>query len=206
MTDSRRALVWLLEVVLLFALISLLLRHALTPRKPTYTLVDLEIPALSNRTAARSNGRKSAAANVSLELEIQNPNKKIGIYYEATNVTLFYVDVSLGPIVIAPFYQKNRGEIRREKQSVKAEKRFWRAVSRAVSNGSTADLRVWVTTFVRYRTLGVKGKRGKMESMGWVPVASDGKRIKLVRGPLRNESKSRYVIAHDGPESPPVPG
>ncbi|XP_068644970.1 protein NDR1-like [Aristolochia californica] len=195
MSESRRIYLWLVEVVLLFGLIGTLLWLSLTPKKPTYTLVGLEILALRNRNA--THGSSKSSANISLELEIRNPNKKIGIYYEATHVTLFYGDHGVGQIVIGSFYQRGR-EIRREKQSVKAEKPFWRAVFRAVSNRTTADLRVDVTTFVKYLTLGLKSKRQKMEADGWVPVGSDGmisgkrKRIKLHYGP--NKWKSRYIV------------
>ncbi|XP_077211535.1 protein NDR1-like [Tasmannia lanceolata] len=161
MSESRRFYLWLVVVLLALGVVAFLCWVSVRPKSPTYTVVELYIPTGLNTTT------------ISFDLEIYNPNKKAGIYFDNMNITLVYGNHTLDPATIESFFLGHH-KIARRTESVTADRHFWRAVFRAVSNG-TAYLNVGLATKVRYQILGRMTKHYGMEMQGEVPVGSDRK-------------------------------
>ncbi|XP_062190460.1 NDR1/HIN1-like protein 26 [Phragmites australis] len=94
----------LLTLVLVAGIILFVLWLSLRPHRPKFFLADFSIPNAS---------RQSGLANLPVRFTVseQNPNQKVGIYYEAIEGSVYYGDqlIASGP-VMDPFYQAPKGE------------------------------------------------------------------------------------------------
>ncbi|XP_058071383.1 protein NDR1-like [Magnolia sinica] len=188
MLECRSFYLWLAQVLFLIGLIALLLWVSLRPKHPTYTIIDLSVPALNGRNTTLPVDNGSMNTTVDFFLEIANPNKESGIYYNDINVTIYFEDENVGATTISSFYQGYDKSIQRQ-ESVYTNRRFSKAVYRAVSD-RTMDLKVGVATKVRYKTWGLKSKHHGMDLQGTVKIGSDGKiygkkKIKLHHTPKK---------------------
>jgi hypothetical protein len=64
----------------------------LTPKSPIYVITDTYIPTLNGRNSSTSLHHARNTSSILLNLQFSNPNKKMGIYYNNINVTLYYKD------------------------------------------------------------------------------------------------------------------
>ncbi|GFZ03189.1 hypothetical protein Acr_15g0017970 [Actinidia rufa] len=102
--------------------------------------------------------RGELIANTSLvfNLQVSNPNKGMGIYYNEIYITLYMRDVSIGTKSILAFYQPHKKSFRYDVQ-INAGKQFWRGIG----NGFV-DLRLVVETAVKYQIFRWKTKSRQM--------------------------------------------
>ncbi|KAF8410685.1 hypothetical protein HHK36_003218 [Tetracentron sinense] len=163
---------WLLQVLVLIGLLSFFLWLGLRPKHPTYTIANFNIP-LNDRNTTSPTDEVSRNTTTSFDLEISNPNKDAGIYYDNIIVTLFFGDASVGETTIPSFYQ-GKHKTHTIPESLNADGRIWNAALRAILNGTT-EVKVGVVTRIRYRMSSWKSKRHRMDMQGNVPVGSDGK-------------------------------
>ncbi|XP_058071382.1 protein NDR1-like [Magnolia sinica] len=172
MLECRSFYLWMAQVLFLMGVIALLLWVSLSPKRPTYTIIHLSVPALNGRNTTLPVDDASMNTTVDFWLEITNPNNESGIYYDDINITIYFDDENVGATTISSFNQGYEKSIRPE--SVYTNRRFSKAVYRAVSSG-TMDLKVGVATKFRNKTWGLKSKHHGMDLQGTVKIGSDGK-------------------------------
>lgn len=173
MSESRSFYLWLAQVIFLLGLIALLLWLSLRPKTPNYTIVDFFVHDLNgeNSTVPSDNGGQNTT--FTFEVEIANPNKESGIYYDTMNFTLFYGDMYVGSTAVDPFYQGYQKTATRM-ESINTGRKFLKDVFGVAFNG-TAQLKVSMATSVRYRIWGRKTKHHGLALQGCLPVGPDGK-------------------------------
>ncbi|PSS10342.1 hypothetical protein CEY00_Acc17435 [Actinidia chinensis var. chinensis] len=166
MCETKSFTLWLLQIVLLLGFIVFFLWLSMRPRQPTYTIVQFSLP-----TSPVGHGTQNGTA--SFELEVENPNKDSGIYYDDTWLTFYYGKETLGQKTILSSYQKkdSRNQIF---DHLNVDSRVWKKLIGAISN-ATAELKVAVLTKIRYRMWGHTSKHQGINLHGKIPIGSDGK-------------------------------
>ncbi|XP_019056088.1 PREDICTED: protein NDR1-like [Nelumbo nucifera] len=168
---------WILQVIIVLSLASVVVWLSLRPKCPTYTIVDAYIPALDVKSAtSHENSETSRNNSLFFSLEIRNPNKGIGIYYDEINLSVYYGDAVIGLSSVFSFYQGHRKTARREVR-LNADLQFLRDVSRAVSSQGSVDLRVGLAAAIRFKIFSSKTKHQNMELQANLQVGSDGKLV-----------------------------
>ncbi|XP_059436968.1 protein NDR1-like [Corylus avellana] len=157
---------WFLQVVVVIGFSSAAILLCLTPRSPIYTITDAYIPALDGRN---STSLHAGNTSILLNLEFSNPNKKMGIFYNNINITLYYRHAVIGSQTLPAFYQGYKKATIYE-VPVNADKRLWKGVT-----NSTTGLRVCLENVVKYKILGHTTKHHRMYNQAHVPVGSDGR-------------------------------
>ncbi|MCO5571981.1 hypothetical protein L7F22_025741 [Adiantum nelumboides] len=101
-------------IVIILGIAALVLYLVLQPKTPDFSVSDASITSfnLSTQPLSASNAIAGASvylnADVTFNVSAENPNKKIGIFYDAVDVTLFYDDQNIGQGSIPAFYQGHR--------------------------------------------------------------------------------------------------
>eukprot|EP00250_Pteridium_aquilinum_P008955 c18336_g1_i1 orf=430-1314(+) len=111
-------LAWLCAVVggiiFILGIAALVLYLVLQPKAPDFSVTDATIAAFNLTAAPLSADNTSPGASLYLNADVtfdvraENPNKKIGIYYDEVDVTLFYEDAKIGTGSIPAFYQGHK--------------------------------------------------------------------------------------------------
>lgn len=99
-------------ILILLGVAALVLYLVLEPKAPQFSVTDATISTLNVTTQPilASNASPGVSglylnADVTFVVQAENPNKKIGIYYDAVDVTLFYEGAEIGTGSIPAFYQ-----------------------------------------------------------------------------------------------------
>lgn len=100
----------LATIVVLLGIAALVLYLVLQPKSPQFSVTDAHISVFNlSATPLQSAPSPDAIvylqADVTFTIQAQNPNKKIGIYYDSVDVTLFYDGASIGNGSLPAFYQ-----------------------------------------------------------------------------------------------------
>lgn len=171
---------WFLQVVCLYGLIAFLMWVILRPKTPAFSIIGLDILSLTTKMQSQPSIPSAGNASIAFSLEIHNPNKRMNIYYNSTNVTFHCRSISIGTAMVSYFHQSFYETTRINGSINVMNMKRLRAVFRAVSN-ATEDLEVNLVTVVRYRILGLKTRRRRIDVSGRVPVGSDGQMNKTVK-------------------------
>lgn len=98
-------------IIILLGVAVLVLYLVLEPKTPQFSVTGATISTFNVTTQPilASNASPGASlylnADVTFVVQAQNPNKKIGIFYDAVDVTLFYEGAEIGAGSIPAFYQ-----------------------------------------------------------------------------------------------------
>ncbi|XAR65606.1 hypothetical protein NMG60_11009774 [Bertholletia excelsa] len=169
MCETKSFTLWALQVVLLLGLLVLVLWLSLRPRPPSFLVVNFSIPTSNNTTRENANLNSSAQ----FVLEIDNPNKDSGIYYDDASLTFYYGPDAMGQKTLPGFYQK-KSTTSQVTDRVSLDGKVWKRLVNALSN-VTQEVKVAVATRVRYRVWGHKSKHQGIRLHGKLPIGSDGK-------------------------------
>ncbi|KAB8784159.1 hypothetical protein FH972_026687 [Carpinus fangiana] len=186
-SDSEPCLcLWILQVVIVNGFSSVVIWLLLTPKSPIYVITDVYIPTLDGR-----NSTFHHAGNISvlLNLQFSNPNKKMGIFYNNINITLYYRHAVIGSHHSLPAFYQGFKNTTVYQVLVTAHHRHLRRHRKGVKHATTG-LRVCLENVVKYKILGHTTKHHQIYKEAYVPVGSDGrisgeKKIKLSRNKLK---------------------
>ncbi|KAL0442891.1 UNVERIFIED_CONTAM: hypothetical protein Slati_2011800 [Sesamum latifolium] len=141
---------WFFSVVTVLSLAGVVSWLSLTPKNPGFRISDLRFPDFKNH---------SIHLNVSVpnnsiifDLEISNPNKRMGIYYSGINLALYRGGGVVGTNSIPAFYQGYRNRTLFQ-ILIHASQEFWQA-----TNVGKVDFVVRVETAVKFRIIKWKTK------------------------------------------------
>lgn len=160
---------WILEVVIVFGLISVVIWLSLTPKSPVYIITNAYIPALDG---ANSSSHSTLNTSILLNLEFLNPNKRMCIYYDDIFITLTYNDSAvIGSHSLPSFYQGYR-ETTIYVVLVNADhlQQLWKGIT-----NRTTVFRVCLENVVRYKIFRSQTKHHRIYNEAYVPVGSDGR-------------------------------
>ncbi|KAB2007265.1 hypothetical protein ES319_D10G016900v1 [Gossypium barbadense] len=181
MCETKSFYLWLLQVIGLLGILALCLWLAMRPKSPNYTIVNFSIPGANT-------SNESDHGSIQYELDIQNPNQDSGIYYDDIFLVFYHGEDKVGRKTIPSFYQ-GKDKTRQVIDQVDVETRFWTVLRKAIMN-ATAELRVDLSTKIRYNTWGIKSKQHGINREGKIPIGKDGKiSNKKKKVKLRHASK-----------------
>ncbi|XVF40655.1 hypothetical protein PTKIN_Ptkin01aG0131700 [Pterospermum kingtungense] len=189
MCETKSFTLWLLQIVGLLALLALCLWLALRPKSPNYTIVNFSVPAVNDSNSASDHGI------IQYELDIENPNQDSGIYYDDIFLIFYHGTDTVASNTIPSFYQR-KDTTRQIIDHVDVDTRLWTALRNAIMN-ATAELRVNLSTKIKYKTWGIKSKHQGLYREGKIPVGKDGKisnkkkKVKLRRARASKKWKLR---------------
>ncbi|XP_022714602.1 NDR1/HIN1-like protein 2 [Durio zibethinus] len=195
--STKLPLYFWFEVITLWGLMSILIWLILRPKHPVYKVVDVYISHLDARNSTFYDGRNltfqhgwnstvnhsgkystfhrrsnSSHQNISiiLEIEISNPNKKIGIYHDDIKVALHHNDSFIGNNSIAGFHQGYSKTTFCEVK-VNADQQSWEGImDRRVNLKICLKSGVqYVYDIFRYRT-----NRHQLDTDAYMSIGSDG--------------------------------
>ncbi|GMJ14607.1 non race-specific disease resistance 1 [Hibiscus trionum] len=166
MCGTKSFTFWFLQIIGLIGLLALCLWLVLRPRSPNYTIVNFSVPSVNDSNA-------SDHGIIQYELVIDNPNKNSGIYYDDIFLIFYHGVDTVGNNTIPSFYQrKDRNS--RVLNHVDVDTPLWTALRSAILN-ATAELRVDLSTNIKYKTWGIKSKHHGSHREGNIPIGKDGK-------------------------------
>ncbi|XVE87847.1 hypothetical protein DITRI_Ditri19aG0021000 [Diplodiscus trichospermus] len=188
MCETKSFYLWLLQVVGLLGLLALCLWLDMRPKSPNYTILNFSVPVVNDSNA-------SDHGIIHYELNIENPNKDSGIYYDDIFLIFYHGHDTVGKYTIPSFCQGKNKNLQ-VLDHVDVEASLWRTLRNAILN-ATAELRVDLSTNIKYKTLGIKSKRHGIHREGKVPIGKDGKiankkkKVKLQRARSSKKWKLR---------------
>ncbi|KAK8330639.1 hypothetical protein V6Z12_A10G018500 [Gossypium hirsutum] len=182
MCETKSFYFWLLQVIGLLGILALCLWLAMRPKSPNYTIVNFSIPGANT-------SNESDHGSIQYELDIENPNQDSGIYYDDIFLMFYHGEDKVGSKAIPSFYQ-GKDKTRQVIDQMDVETRFWTVLRKAILN-ATAELRVDLSTKIRYNTWGIKSKQHGINKEGKIiPIGKDGKiSNKKKKVKLRHASK-----------------
>ncbi|XP_039020141.1 protein NDR1-like [Hibiscus syriacus] len=181
MFGTKSVTFWLLQIIGLVGLLALCLWLVLRPRSPNYTIMNFSVPSVNDSSASNH-------GIIQYELDIDNPNKNSGIYYDDIFLIFYHGVDTVGNNTVPSFYQRKDRNFRVLKH-VDVDTPLWRALRSAILN-ATAELRVDLSTNIRYKTWGIKSKHHGLHREGNIPIGKDGKiSNKKKKVKLRHASK-----------------
>lgn len=148
---------WISQIVILLGLLAFFIWLGIRPKSPSYTITEFTV----------QNG------SISYALEIENPNKDSGIYFDDINLTFQNYQYIIGSINITHFYQ-DKGETTPKIGIVEVVRDQRKQLEDQISSRK-AQLQVFLVTRIQYRTWGIKSRHHKMQPNGQLPVGTDGK-------------------------------
>ncbi|KAJ4972834.1 hypothetical protein NE237_006008 [Protea cynaroides] len=137
--------------------------------KPSYTIKDVDIPALNIL-------QKTQEKNTSILFRIQvlNPNRAFSILFYNINITLLYGDEAIGNTMFANIKQLKPTQTYQSVQLILASQSFWHEIAKLMSDGNL-QVKVRLETRFKYRLLSFYHNIDREELDGVVPVGGDGK-------------------------------
>lgn len=142
---------------------ALILWLILRPSKPKLSILDFYVPAL-NKSANPNLTLQIPPHNttVSFHLKLRNPKRLVGIYYDALDLSFYYLPnhtqslVPVGNLTLPAFYQGHAKTAHRREELSLSGRAFWEEALREASQDSRTSFKVGVATAVRYKILAWK--------------------------------------------------
>lgn len=166
MCETRNFYLWIAQILGLLGILVLCLWLALRPGSPDFTITDFSVPAVNDSNT-------SDRGIIQYQLDIKNPNKDSGISYGDILLIFYHGENKVGNNTI-PSFTEDRNRSHQFLNHFDVDNPFWAALRSAILNG-TAELRVDLSTKVRYKTWLIKSRRHGLLREGNVPVGKDGR-------------------------------
>lgn len=153
----------IVTILFLLGITALVLYLVLQPKAPSFSVTDASTSLFNLSTQPLQSAPSSGAfaylnADVTFTVEAQNPNKKIGIYYDSVDVTLYYDGTQIGNGSLPAFYQGHRNttnlELEMKGQDVPLSTSIGQALQQSVTDQSNLSLQVITVTKVRVKVGG----------------------------------------------------
>ncbi|KAH7836991.1 hypothetical protein Vadar_008254 [Vaccinium darrowii] len=166
---------WIFQVVLVLALASIVAWISLIPKNPSFAISDFKFPSsngTNSSSASHRGGEVVMSTSLNFTLTISNPNKGMGIHYSDIYITLLYKGAAVGRKFTVPgFYQPHKESLSRG-GLVNTDRQFWRGIGHGF-----VELRVCLTTGVRYRIIRWETNKRRMDFEAFVRVDSQGRMV-----------------------------
>ncbi|KAK9268707.1 hypothetical protein L1049_000468 [Liquidambar formosana] len=168
---------------------------SLRTSNPSCSIDKFYLPALNKSSNYSQN------TSIFFDVKLKNDNKDKGIYYDAVNLSFYYIKNTtrfFGNFTVVKFYQGHKKTAFKH-GIVKASGDEWEAVFQEVSNGTPVVFGVDLATAVRFKIMAWKTKRHKIMVKGNVTVNNQGikesKKVgKLKSGALKRGSSYRALL------------
>lgn len=161
---------WFIQFVIVLSLTSLVIWQSLIPKSPILAIRDILILTSLGQNSTLQH--ESLLCNTSLifNLEITNPNKGIGIYYDNINMILFRSNLVVGTKSMPAFYQGHK-KVTSLEVLVNADQKHCKGIP-----SGNIDLRVAAKTAIvyEYRIFRWKTKHRQMGFEGYMTLSPNG--------------------------------
>ncbi|XP_073158113.1 NDR1/HIN1-like protein 3 [Henckelia pumila] len=160
-----------LTLLFLVGIITFILWLSLRPHRPRFHMEDFSIPAFSQDGGFQN-------MQIIYNVTARNANQNIGVYYDSTQLTVYYQDQSIGGSpVLSSFYQEPKnttivaGTLSGAALTVSSER--WQQLMAARGQGQVV-FRVDVVSVIRFKISSWDSKHHKMHADCPVGVGPDG--------------------------------
>ncbi|KAK6149801.1 hypothetical protein DH2020_017326 [Rehmannia glutinosa] len=145
---------WFICVVTVLCLAGVVAWLSLTPKNPYFRISDAHFPPLDSKNQSTNRNVSVSVLNNSVifDLEIFNPNKRMGIYYGVISLELYSGGRVVGTNSTLGFYQRYKNT-RVLQIMIRVSREFWQGI-----NGGNVDFMVRVETSVKFRIIKWKTK------------------------------------------------
>ncbi|KAK6149800.1 hypothetical protein DH2020_017325 [Rehmannia glutinosa] len=161
-----------LTLLFLVGLIAFILWLSLRPHRPRFHVQEFSIPELAQEIIGLENVQIIYSATA------RNANQNIGIYYDSTQLTVYYEEQSIGGAhLLFPFYQEPKnttviaGQLGGTNLTVTSQR--WHQFMADLGRGEVA-FRLEITSTIRFRIWTWDSKRHKVHANCPVGVGPDG--------------------------------
>ncbi|XP_059661687.1 NDR1/HIN1-like protein 10 [Cornus florida] len=160
-----------LSLFLIIGVTIFILSLSLRPHRPRFHIREFSIPGLG-----QENGFENA--QVVFNVTVRNSNQNIGIYYDATQATVYYEDQSIGgTTLLFPFYQEPKNTtvlhdvLSGAALTVNSDRWMHFLADRAKG---TVKFRLEITSTIRFKVSTWDSKHHKMHANCEIGVGPDG--------------------------------
>ncbi|KAL6573888.1 hypothetical protein OROHE_001430 [Orobanche hederae] len=181
---SRSICVLFLALVFLFGLIALIIWLSLRPYRPRFHVQEFSIPGLAQLIGPEN-------VQIIYNVTARNANKKSGIYYDSTELAVYYRDQRIGGShLLFPFYQEPKnttviaGLLGGDDLMVTGQR--WNQFKADQGHGEVF-FRVEISSTTRFRTWTWVSRRNKVRANCPAGVGPDG----LILSKYKDNSKSK---------------
>ncbi|CAN4092105.1 unnamed protein product [Withania somnifera] len=162
-----------LGLLTIVGLITFILWLSLRPHRPRIFLNDFSIPALG-----QGSGGGPENAQINIRVTARNSNQGIGIYYDASQVTVYYGDKRVGGYQVStPFYQQPKNSTlfvsTLSGSTLTMTESQWKQMLYDRSRGPVI-FRVELTSTIRFKISSWNSKRHRMRANCPVGLRQDG--------------------------------
>ncbi|OIT35703.1 PREDICTED: NDR1/HIN1-like protein 12 [Nicotiana attenuata] len=161
-----------LGLLAIVGLITFILWLSLRPHRPRIFLDDFSVPALGQGVGGPEN------AQINFKVTARNSNQGIGVYYDASQVTVYYQEQSIGGYqVLTPFYQQPKNSTifasMLSGSSLTVTGSQWKQMQNDRTRGPVI-FRLELTSTIRFKISSWNSKRHRMHANCPVGVGQDG--------------------------------
>lgn len=163
-----------LGLLAIVGLITFILWLSLRPHRPRIFLNDFNVPALGHG----GNGGGPENAQINFRVTARNSNQGIGIYYDASQVTVYYQEKSVGGYQVStPFYQQPKNStvfaITLSGSSLTLTESQWKQMLHDRPRGPVG-FRVELASTIRFKISSWNSKHHRMRANCPVGLGQDG--------------------------------
>ncbi|XP_050212604.1 protein NDR1-like [Mercurialis annua] len=170
MCVAKTFIIWLLQFIFLLGLFALFLWLAIRPKHPTFTIDEFSVPNNQN-----SSTDADQDFTLTYTLEISNSNKDSVIYYDDIFLIFNFGQDTLKRTKIPSFKQdKDKTRSIQVMERVDSSQKVQKTLVKEIWSGQ-AELKVDLSTKIRYKTWGFKSKHHGMELHASIHIDKVGK-------------------------------
>ncbi|KAG8385698.1 hypothetical protein BUALT_Bualt03G0072200 [Buddleja alternifolia] len=138
---------WFFCVITVLSLAGVVAWLSLTPKNPCFRISDIHFPVLNSKNYTTHSNVSVPNNSLMFNLQVSNPNKRMGIYYSGISLSLYGGGGIAGANSTPGFYQQHKNTTVFAIM-VRATQGFWQGM-----NGGDMDFAVRVETAVRFRII-----------------------------------------------------
>ncbi|KAL0321158.1 UNVERIFIED_CONTAM: hypothetical protein Sradi_5377300 [Sesamum radiatum] len=160
-----------LFLLFLVGIITFILWLSLRPHRPRFRVEEFSIPALAQ-------GGGPETAQIIYNATARNANQNMGVYYDTMQLTVFYMDQSIGGMpLLPPFYQEPKnttiiaGQLGGD--ALRVTNQLWQQFLADRARGQVV-FRLEITSIIRFKISTWDSKRHTMHANCPVGVGPDG--------------------------------
>lgn len=172
-TSASSTFLWLLQVVIVSIFTALLIRYSLTPKAPIFIITNANASELNSKDfTLHHNGSSIRSTSYIINIEISNPNKRMGIYFNEIHLSIHHGGSPLDQTTLPGFYQGFKKTTLHEVEFHTDHQQ----VARGLFTGAETLL-FNLETAIKYKIFRSKTKHHKIDLEADVPIGSDGRTV-----------------------------
>lgn len=167
-SESRTPIyLWFLQVLTVWGVTAKVIWLSLTPKTPISMITGVSGWNFTLRT------HNLSSSSFTLDIEISNPNKRMGVYFNYINVSLIHSGATIGNKSLPGFYQGFKRTSSCKVVVNVSDQRFLGGV--IAGTGGSTELKVGLEAAIQYEIFSWRTKHHVMDVAATVPIGLDGR-------------------------------